>query len=222
MKIELNKGDKFGKLTVISEGDKFIQPSKQTQRGIICKCECGNIKTIRLSQLVRLRIKSCGCINEKIIFHNKRLYGSWRSMVNRCHGEKTIQPQYYKSKGITVCDEWRYSYNTFAAWALKNGWNERLTIDRVDGNLGYYPANCRFVTQKQNNLNRCNTFHVTYNGIKQPLMEILININKENIYNRVVSRLRYGWSAEKAIDTPVKKGNYIGNKKKNTVKAIIC
>ncbi|MFA6974277.1 MAG: hypothetical protein WC238_06145 [Parcubacteria group bacterium] len=204
MKIELKQGQRFGKLTVIGEGERFIQPSGQGQRGIICQCDCGNIKTIRLSQLIRLRIKSCGCIIPPRKYYHKRLYSIWRGMVNRCHGEKTVQPHLYKDKGITVCDEWRHSYNTFAEWA-SDVWKEGLTIDRIDGSKGYNPQNCRFVTQLENNLNRINTVFVEYQGSRVSLFSLLDDYGLLSHLSAIRARLKRGYSIEEAINKPIRK-----------------
>lgn len=208
MKIDIKAGMRFGRLTVLGEGERFKQPSGQTQRGILCRCDCGNIKIIRLSHLIRLRTKSCGCINPPLINYHKRLYGTWRGMVNRCHGENTIQPHLYKDKGITVCDEWRHSYNSFSIWALANGWDEGLTIDRKDGARGYCPENCRFVTQFENNLNRINTVFVEYKGSKVSLFSLLDDYGLLNHLAAIRTRLKRGYSIEDAISKPIRKGKY--------------
>jgi hypothetical protein len=207
MKVDIKPEMKFGKLTVIGEGEKFKQPGGQTQRGIICKCDCGNIKTIRLSHLIRLRIKSCGCINPPIKNYHKRLYGTWRGMRNRCNLDTYIQPQYYKDKGITVCDEWN-TYNVFAEWALNNGWKDGLTIDRIESNKGYYPENCRFVTQFENNLNRVNTKYVIYKGEKIAFYALLKNKGLFRYRFAITGRLNRGYSIERAISQPIRTGNY--------------
>ena len=205
--INLKIGQRFGKLTVISEGEKFFQPSGQHQRGIICKCDCGNIKKIRLSHLRHSRVTSCGCIlPPRIKFYHKRLYNSWRGMRNRCYGAKYPESQYYGKKGITICDEWKNSYNEFAIWALANGWNENLTIDRIDGLKGYYPENCRFVTQFENNINKPGIIIVEYYGKKIPFIVLLKGKGLYSHYGVIIRRIRkYGYSVEDAFDIPIKK-----------------
>lgn len=54
-------GKKFGKLTVLKRDEDHI-----TQKGYkvlywICQCECGTIKSIRGSELVKGGVRSCGC-----------------------------------------------------------------------------------------------------------------------------------------------------------------
>lgn len=78
-----------------------------------------------------------------------------------------------------------------------NGYNERLTIDRIDVNGDYEPNNCRWVDVKTQIRNRRNTWYITYKGKTKPLMEWceILNLN----YNTVQSRLNHGWSIEKAL-----------------------
>lgn len=55
----------------------------------------------------------------------------------------------YGGKHIKVCEEW-LDYGNFRAWAYSHGWEKGLTIDRVDPDLGYYPENCRWVSNAEN------------------------------------------------------------------------
>ena len=86
-----------------------------------------------------------------------KLYRVRMSMLVRCGHRKVTSPAllaYYVNKGIKVCDEWQHSYAAFETWALENGYKEGLTIDRIDGDLGYSPENCRWVTMAENLRNR--------------------------------------------------------------------
>lgn len=128
-------------------------------------------------------------------------------MKNRCK-PNYFQKHLYYDKGIHVCKEWRLSYQRFKMWALDNGYQEELQIDREDNSLGYYPANCRFVTQEINMSNRDNTLFVNYNGIREPLTMLLRKIERFNDYNTISNRISRGWDAERAINIPIRKGNY--------------
>ena len=84
---------------------------------------------------------------------DKRLFGIWRCMIGRCHNtnwNNYFARTYYREKGIVVCDEWRYSFDTFKHWALENGYNDTLSIDRVDSDGNYEPSNCRWITYNEN------------------------------------------------------------------------
>lgn len=211
MKLSINIGDKFGKLTVISELPKLRIPSGQTNRVFLCKCECGYEKTIRLVHLYRGRTVSCGCIRSGgiRIFNDdeRRLRKVYRQMCKRVSGDYFESHLYYK-KGITICDEWKGNINLFTEWAIKNGYKQGLVIDRKDNSKGYSPDNCRWVTQKENCVNKDNTMFVVYNGVKTPLINVLEEKGLLVNIAAIRSRVNRGWPHQKAIDTPIRKGNY--------------
>ena len=69
-------------------------------------------------------------------------------MKARCYDRNRDRFKDYGGRGITVCDEWRNSYESFAKWAKENGYSDDLTIDRINNDKGYSPDNCRFTTAK--------------------------------------------------------------------------
>lgn len=85
---------------------------------------------------------------------NKRLYNIYRNMKQRCHNPKAHQYKDYGERGIYVCDEWKNSFSSFVKWALNNGYEDGLTIDRINNNAGYCPNNCRFTTMLEQERNR--------------------------------------------------------------------
>lgn len=78
-----------------------------------------------------------------------KLYNSWRGMKERCFNKKRKTYSHYGGKGINVCEEWMQS-SKFIDWALNNGYEYGLTLDRVDSNKDYCPSNCRWVTRSVN------------------------------------------------------------------------
>lgn len=208
-KLEIKVGDVFGKLTVISEAEKLVLPSGQKNRAILCKCECGNEKVIRLLHLVRGRIKTCGCSSEKHNLSNKPLYRCWRSIKERCYLKSYINANRYSERNIQMCDEWKNSFISFKEWALKNGYNSNLRIDRIDNNGNYQPNNCRFVSNQENVNNREITFKVNYDGIEYAFMDIMRLKNISDLhYTTIRTRIKRGWEHKKAIDTPIRNGKY--------------
>lgn len=107
----------------------------------------------------------------------------------------------YGGRGIKVCEEWRNSFEAFEQWATAHGYEENLTIDRINNNEGYCPNNCRWVTGKEQGRNKRNNRCLTYNGQTKTIAEWaeVTGIKSNDLYMRV----RRGWSAEKALTTPV-------------------
>ena len=132
-----------------------------------------------------------------------RLYYIWSSMKSRCLNINNKSFQNYGGRGIRVCEEWLQSFEAFATWAHENGYADNLTIDRVDNDKDYTPDNCRWVDRTTQSRNRRNNRFLTYKGQTKTLGEWgeEVGINSAVIWKRLY---HYGWSAEKALFTPVK------------------
>lgn len=78
---------------------------------------------------------------------NARIYKIYHAMKYRCYNENSQDYKYYGGKGITICSEWLDNYYEFEEWALKNGYENSLTIDRENNNKNYNPNNCRWVSR---------------------------------------------------------------------------
>ena len=131
-----------------------------------------------------------------------RLHKIWESMIARCEYEKHPYYADYGERGITVCDEW-HSYIKFRDWAITHGYNDDLTIDRINNEKGYEASNCRWVTmQEQQNNKRSN--HIVYLGeVGHTISEWseILGIGKTTIRMRLES----GWPDEDALIVPVRK-----------------
>ena len=207
-KIQIIKGTKVGKLTVIEEAEPLILPSGIKARKVKCQCDCGNIKYVLLLHFIRNRTNSCGCIRKKKGgLSSTKVYRIYRAMNERCDG-KTKDSLRYLGRGISVCDEWKKDYKLFIYWALKNGYQEGLQIDRIDNNKGYSPENCRWVTPLQNANNKENTFKVIYYGKEYAFTELVREKNMMNHLSTIRTRIKRGWNIEDAFNTPIKKGKY--------------
>lgn len=156
--IQRQIGRKYGKLTVIKY-DKSVNGNLC----FICRCECGNEKSIQKSGLVSGSTKSCGCsLIERNTKHNlayTRLYKVFRDMKTRCYNKNSKDYKNYGARGIAICDEWLQDFSAFYKWAYENGYDDKApklkcTIDRIDNNRGYCPQNCRWVDIATQNRNR--------------------------------------------------------------------
>lgn len=128
-------------------------------------------------------------------------------MKSRCTDSNSVVYPDYGGRGITVCDEWMQSYESFRDWAINNGYQENLTLDRIDVNGNYCPDNCRWVSMKVQSNNKRNNRTIVYLGESHTISEWsdITGINKGTLRYR----LDAGWTAEKALTTkPISGGRY--------------
>lgn len=182
------KGDKFCRLTYLGESKRI---RKHTYGKF--KCDCGNIKYIRIDGVSGGDIKSCGCLyNERrnqVGLNSKeyeRLYDVWANMLRRCYDKNSDRYYTYGARGITVCDEWKDDFHAFANYAVENGWSSNLSIERKDLNKGYYPENCEFITMKQQARNKSSNIRVIYRGENKCIAEWceILGLNDKRTYRR--------------------------------------
>lgn len=202
------------RLTVIELADPYISPNDHHKRQRWkCKCECGT-EFITLGNRIRSGVTlSCGKCNrflsddtkKKISEKNKthgesatRLYKIWRGMKVRCYLKTDQHYPDYGARGIVMCDEWSNSYESFRDWAYINGYQENLTIDRVDVDGNYEPSNCRWATVKEQANNKRDTIYLTYDGERKSLCEWASEIGmKEGTLRARVER--YSYTDEEAL-----------------------
>lgn len=207
-RLEIKPMTRFGRLTYIREGKRKILPSGQKPRMARCKCDCGKIKNILLLHLVRGRIQSCGCLaGEQHGESNTNLYTTWRGMKARVTPNWCYHQDYY-DRGIDMHKSWNI-FSTFKKWAMQNGYQHGLIIDRKDNDKGYYPDNCRFVTDEISVGNRRNTIKVVYKGTEYVVSQLCRKMGfPVSRFNTICNRLKRGWNGDDAIDTPIRIGNY--------------
>lgn len=192
-------GQRFGKLTVLRRAK---ENAKSGNARWVCRCDCGSTSTVIGSQLRRGHTTSCGCnrLSKRAMgYSHERLYRIWTGMHRRCYNPTHDRHQWYGNKGVTVCDEW-HDFLAFRTWALKNGYEDELTIDRVDSDGNYEPANCRWVDIRTQANNRSNNRLLVYKGKEYTATELAEahGMSPRTIYNR----LRLGWSVNEIVKTP--------------------
>lgn len=130
---------------------------------------------------------------------NSRLYCTYKNMKRRCYDTSFPKYKNYGQRGIAVCDEWLHDYNTFKDWALSNGYNDTLTIDRIDVNGNYEPDNCQWITKEEQMWNRTDTLYVTYQGKSYCMSYILRKLNLLQHMTSIKKRMKNGKTFEEAI-----------------------
>lgn len=138
--------------------------------------------------------------------YKSRIYKIWESMKLRCYSVHQTAYKDYGGRGITVCTEWLNDFMMFYNWAISNGYNDRLTLDRIDVNGNYEPLNCRWLTMKEQTRNKRNNRFLTYNGLTKCIVDWA---NETGIDRRTLTKRIdvLGWTVEKALNTPIKRGN---------------
>ena len=196
-------GEKFGKLTVLR---KIGRKNKRKSNYWLCRCDCGNEIEVREDSLRNGHTKSCGCYNKERILErvrthcmsNTRIYSIWSCIIDRVENINATGYQYYGGRGISVCQEWRNDFMSFYNWAISNGYEEHLTIDRIDVNGNYEPSNCRWANWETQANNKRNNHYVFINGERFTVTQIskLYNINLRTLCHRlekmdIISAINY-------------------------------
>ena len=125
-------------------------------------------------------------------------------MKDRCYNSNSKIYRFYGERNISICDEWKNDFETFYNWAINNGYDDSLTIDRIDSFGNYEPNNCRWITIQDQQRNRTNNRFITYNNETKTLSQWATEygFTWEQLRDRID---KLGWDFEKAILTPIRK-----------------
>ena len=183
-----------------------------------CICDCGNEKIVPAENLRNGHTRSCGCLlkesRRKNALSNALInrdlptdpetYRLIKTAFNSMHGRCSTsyhKPENYHDRGIAVCDEWT-TFEPFLEWALENGFEQGLTLDRIDVNGGYNPDNCRWTTQKVQSNNKRTNVYITIDGETKTMRQWADHFGVS--YPMVKARKRYGWPQSRWFDPPQK------------------
>lgn len=163
---KLKIGDVVGRLTLL----QFIgkHPNVKTKDYFwMCKCSCGNLKTISYNNLIYKRTLSCGCLIKEGCGNRFRTHGlkqhsaysSWKAMIDRCDNPANKYYKDYGGRGITVDSSW-YDVRNFVADMGNRP--PKYTLERKNNNQGYSKTNCVWATCKEQSVNRRTTIKLKY------------------------------------------------------------
>lgn len=194
-------GMRFGRLTVIERNGK----NKCGDARWLCKCDCGNTTSVIGSKLRTGWTKSCGCLQREWASENfsthrhskTSLYNIWYNMKERCFRKTHIRYPRYGGRGIKICSEWMV-FENFYDWAIANGYEEGLSLERkcIDGN--YEPSNCCWIPRAKQAQNKSNTVWIVYRGERMCMAEFSRRIGVS--VNVIRNRLKHGLSGDQIAE----------------------
>lgn len=185
--VQMNKviditGRKYGRWTVIGRG-----PDIGKNKAWFCHCECGNERLIQYSALSCGYSKSCGCLRKELFAVRSKSrskspeYNTWLLMIRRCYNSGDEAFKNYGARGVTVSDDWRFSFDKFLEDMGRRP-SPELTIERRDNSKGYTKKNCYWGTREdQGNNRRGNVLVVLKDGremtVAQAIKELKLKPN---------------------------------------------
>lgn len=195
---------RFGRLVIVATAPN----SKWRARRYECLCDCGNRKTVGLSELKSGHTKSCGCIANELMSKNMSTHGhsktptyrTWIGMKSRCQNTNYGRFNDYGGRGITVCERWQ-SFELFLADMGERP--QGMELDRIDNDGNYTKENCRWVSSKENGRNTRKNVFLTHDGKTCTIAEWaeILGIGSATIHFRHSK----GWTAERILTQPLKK-----------------
>ncbi len=198
-------GSVFGQLTVDQPGHM----NALGRMAVGCICSCGGRKDAKPSDLRRGVVTSCGCAKLAILLdRNARMathrmsatpeHHIWRGMLTRCLCKTSKYYPRYGGRGITVCDRWKDSFESFYA-DMGPRPSRKHTVERKLNDGPYSPGNCTWATHTAQNRNRRNNRLLTFQGETKPVSQWAVELGLQPI--RIFNRLRRGYSTERALST---------------------
>ena len=191
------------RLTVV----KLDHKDKRGKKILLCECECGNSITVRADSIISGHTISCGCLVKTKQGLSRAPEGmALRNAIARCCNPEHPEFKYYGAKGISVCQRYRGNdgiEKLIQDIGTKPG--KGFSIDRINNNGNYCPGNLQWSTQKQQCNNQSSNVMITYSGETLTMAQWAEKLQMHR--DTLNTRLKRGWSVEKAFTTPVKQYN---------------
>lgn len=195
-------GKRFGKL-VAGESER-----RQSRWYVAVTCDCGTSNHVLYQHLIGGQTKSCGCGIGEANSLRSRTHGEsrrtpewtlWNHIKQRCGNPNHSHYAYYGARGITVCQEWRDSYEVFLAHVGRRP-SAKHQLDRINNDGNYEPGNVRWATKTEQMNNRRNNHFVEWNGQRRTIAQWSQALGVP--FARIRTRLKRGWSIERTLTTP--------------------
>ena len=225
-RIEVKEGERYGMLTIVREVEPVGSKHKRVRR-FLCRCDCGNEIICRLPNLKSGTTRSCGCYrkfvasNRRDCHHlkNTRIYRIWCGMKRRCYNKHNEHFDRYGGRGIIVCDEWKTDFMNFYDWAMSNGYDDKLSIDRINNEGNYEPSNCRWANQKQQVVNSTAVIKCSLGGNIVSLSDIadILGVSFKRI-RRIVYMLNNGYDMNEILSLSKKDDSFMFAEETDTEK----
>ena len=199
-------GEVYGRWTVLI--DSKVVGGKHKAK---CQCSCGTIKDVLTISLLDSRSTSCGCFHREQVAKlaatnctthghagkgkRTRAYYAWKGMKTRCFNQNSARYADYGGRGVTVCLDWKESFQKFLDDMGEPG--EGMTLDRKDNDGDYTPENCHWVTIREQQNNKRSNRIIEFNGVKQNLTQWAndLSIPMKTLHKRLSS----GWGIQEAF-----------------------
>lgn len=200
------RAEEYEKQVALGSAPKLITVTERVKgkwNGIFECPECGKEFTARLNNVLTGNTKTCDCVKgEQHGESGTRLYRIYSHILDRCNNPKCKEYKWYGARGIRCEFD---SYTDFKNFALSNGYNDELTVERRDVNKSYCRENITFIPLELQARNTRQNVFMTYKGLTLCAAEWaeILGCNADTL----TKRKRNGWSDEKALEIPIK-GKY--------------
>jgi len=205
-------GQRYGRLVVIERAEDQVFPSGNRKAKWLCRCDCGETVTVLGCHLRSGNTNSCGCLQREMSAQRNTTHGhrkgsrvspeykAWADMLTRCYNPNQQHSRYYGGRGITVCQEWRESFENFLADMGPHP-GKGYSLERDDVNGPYCQQNCRWATQPEQSRNKRNNIWVTYNGQRMVMTDAAKAAGLKK--GTLLRRIKCGWP-ESDLFVPVR------------------
>lgn len=212
-------GQRFERLEVVG----YAGTNQHRAALWLCRCtgpDCdGRQVTVPGRDLRKGNTRSCGCLSRESTadrsrthgLHGHPIYQVWQGMISRCHNPRHRSFPRYGGRGITVCPQWRNSFEAFHRDVI-TGYERGLQLDRINNDGNYEPGNVRWVTRPENGRNTRRNEVVDFGGQSRCITEWaeLLGLS----YYALRNRLRRNWPVERALTEgadPARIASVLGN-----------